>query len=108
MTTTRKMRSPEDHTRFRLALVAVDQAFCALNNGGASGAREAGRPIDPRRVPAGLAAYRQALEAGDPDGLEAIGPKMIQALAVMAAEAEAAGCRPLDVTTWEPACPMGG
>ena len=55
----------------------------------------------------GWAAYRQALEDGDPDGLEAIGPKMVKALAVMEAEAEAAGCRPLDVATWEAALPDG-
>ena len=49
----------------------------------------------------GWAAYRQALESGDAGALEQIGSKMIQALAVMDAEATAAGHKPLAPDTWE-------
>ena len=104
----RKMRSPEDYARFKLSLVAVDQAFFASEQRWGVGRLE--RVVSPATLAAyqrGWTAYREALEAGDPDGLEAIGPKMVQALAVMAAEAEAAGCRPLDVATWEAALPDG-
>ena len=105
---TRKIRSPEDYSRFKLALVSVDQAFFASEQRWGVGRLE--RLVSPSTRAAyqrGWTAYREALEAGDPDGLEAIGPKMVKALAVMAAEAEAAGHKPLDVATWEASLPDG-
>ena len=102
------MRSPEDYSRFKLALVTVDQAFFASEQRWGVGRLE--RLVSPSTLAAyqrGWQQYREALENGDPDGIEAIGPKMIKALAVMAAEAEAAGCRPLDVATWEASLPDG-
>ena len=104
--TTRKIRTEEDYRKFKLALVSVDQAFFESEQRWGVGRLE--RLVRPSTLAAyqrGWAAYRQALEEGDPDGLEAIGPKMVKALEVMAAEAEAAGCRPLDVATWE--APLG-
>ena len=49
----------------------------------------------------GWSAYRVALDDCDGAAVESIGPKMIQALAVMAAEASAAGHQPLAPDTWE-------
>jgi hypothetical protein len=54
----------------------------------------------------GWDAYRAALDDCDGAAVESIGPRMIQALAVMAAEAEAAGHKPLAPDTWE--ADMGG
>jgi hypothetical protein len=104
----RKIRSPEDYARFKLSLVAVDQAFFESEQRWGVGRLE--RLVSPATLTAfqrGWTTYREALEAGDPDGLEAIGPKMVKALEVMAAEAEATGHKPLDVTTWEAALPDG-
>ena len=49
----------------------------------------------------GWVAYRAAIETGDASAVELIGPKMIAALTFMAAEADAAGHKPLSVDAWE-------
>ena len=108
MSAARKLRSPDDADRFRRALIQVDQAFFDSEQKYGVGRLE--RLVTPATLAAyqrGWAAYRLALEEGDADALEQIGPKMIQALAVMDAEATAAGHKPLDVSTWETALPDG-
>jgi hypothetical protein len=108
MSAARKLRTPEDNDRFRRALVQVDQAFWASEQRWGVGRLE--RIISPSTLAAyqrGWAAYRQALEEGDADALEQIGPKMIAALAFMDAEATQAGHKPLAPDTWETALPDG-
>jgi hypothetical protein len=108
MSAFRKLRTPEDHDRFRRALIPVDEAFWASEQKWGVGRLE--RIISPATLAAyqrGWSAYRQALEEGDAPAVEAIGPKMIQALAVMDAEATAAGHKPLAPDTWEAALPGG-
>ena len=108
MSAARKLRTPEDNDRFRRALIPVDEAFWASEQRYGVGRLE--RLVSPATLAAyqrGWSAYRQALESGDADALEAIGPKMIAALAFMDAEASAAGNKPLDVSTWETALPDG-
>lgn len=101
-----KIRSPEDYERFRLALTPIDQAFHASEQKFGVGRLE--RLVSVSTLEAyqrGWSLYRVALEACDFEALEAVGPKMIAALAFMDAEAMAAGHQPLDVSTWE--APMG-
>ena len=108
MSTTRKIRSPEDVDRFRRALIPVDEAFWASEQTWGVGRLE--RLVSPATLAAyqrGWTLYRAALEDGDGAALEVIGPKMIRALEVMAAEAEAAGYKPLAPETWEAALPDG-
>ena len=102
MSAARKLRTPEDNDRFRRALIQVDQAFFDSEQKWGVGRLE--RLVSPATLSSyqrGWAAYRLALEEGDADALEAIGPKMIQALAVMDAEATQAGHKPLAPDTWE-------
>jgi hypothetical protein len=102
MSAARKLRTPEDHQRFRAAMVPIDEAMWASEQRWGVGRLE--RIISPTTLAAyqrGWAAYRVALDDCDGAAVERIAPKMIQALAVMAAEAEAAGHQPLDVSTWE-------
>lgn len=49
----------------------------------------------------GWTAYRKAIEDGDILALQAIGPKMVAALAYMDREATTAGHQPLAVDVWE-------
>lgn len=49
----------------------------------------------------GWTAWRAAIESGDVSAVEAVGPKMVVALRVMAQEALARGHKPLDTATWE-------
>src|SRR4051812_30749899 len=108
MSAMRKLRTQEDSDRFRAALIPVDEAFWASEQKWGVGRLE--RIISPSTLAAyqrGWSAYRQALEDGDASALEAVGPKMIQALAVMDAEATAAGHKPLAPDTWEAALPDG-
>ena len=108
MSATRKIRSPEDNDRFRRALIPVDQAFWASEQRFGVGRLE--RLVSPATLAAyqrGWTLYRAALEDGDGAALEVIGPKMIRALEVMGAEAEAAGDKPLAPETWEAALPDG-
>jgi hypothetical protein len=104
MSAAHKLRSPDDSDRFRRALIQVDEAFFASEQRWGVGRLE--RLVSPATLAAyqrGWSAYRLALEEGDASALEAIGPKMIAALAFMDAESEAAGHKPLDVSTWETA-----
>jgi hypothetical protein len=106
--TVRKMRSADDVDRFRAALIPVDQAFFESEQRFGVGRLE--RLVSPATLASyrrGWDAYRQALEDGDPDALESVGPKMVAALAFMTNEAETAGYKPLDVSTWETALPDG-
>ena len=108
MSATRKLRSPEDVDRFRRALIPVDEAFWASEQTWGVGRLE--RLVSPATLAAyqrGWTLYRAALEDGDGAALEVIGPKMIRALEVMGAEAEAAGYKPLAPETWEAALPDG-
>ena len=107
-TTPRKIHSPEDHDRFRRALIPIDEAMWASEQRFGVGRLE--RLVSPATLAAyqrGWTLYRAALEDGDGAALEVIGPKMIRALEVMAAEAEAAGYKPLAPETWEAALPDG-
>jgi hypothetical protein len=102
MSAARKLRTADDNDRFRAAMIAPDEAFFASEQKWGVGRLE--RIISPSTLMAyqrGWSAYRQALESGDAAAVEAIGPKMIQALAVMDAEATAAGHKPLAPDTWE-------
>jgi hypothetical protein len=104
----RKLRTPEDNDHFRRAMIPVDEAFWASEQRWGVGRLE--RLVSPATLAAyqrGWSAYRLALEEGDASAREAIGPKMIAALAFMDAEASAAGHKPLDVSTWETALPDG-
>ena len=108
MSAARKLRTPEDNDRFRRALIPVDEAFWASEQKWGVGRLE--RIVSPATLAAyqrGWSAYRLALEEGDADALEAVGPKMVAALAFMDAEATHAGHKPLDVSTWETALPDG-
>lgn len=106
MSATRKIRSPEDYDRFRLALVPIDEAFFASETRWGVGRLERLVSLDTLNAyRRGWDAYRVALEAADGEALETIGPKMIAALAFMDAEATAAGHAPLAPDTWE--APMG-
>jgi len=106
--TQRKMRSADDVDRFRAALIPVDEAFWASEQRWGVGRLE--RLVSPATLASyrrGWDAYRRALEDGDPDALEAVGPKMVAALAFMTNEAEAADHKPLAPDTWETALPDG-
>ena len=108
MSAARKLRTADDNDRFRAAMIAPDEAFWASEQRWGVGRLE--RIVSPATLAAyqrGWSAYRQALKEGDAAAVEAIGPKMIQALAVMDAEATAVGHKPLDVSTWETALPDG-
>ena len=97
-----RLRSPEDHDRFRLSLVPIDQAFHASEQKWGVGRLE--RLVSPLTLASykrGWDAYRAAIEAGHGEAVEAIGPKMIAALAFMDAEATAAGHQPLAPDVWE-------
>jgi hypothetical protein len=99
---TRTLRTADDVDRFRAALISVDQAFWDSEQRWGVGRLE--RIISPGTLASyrrGWDAYRAALEAGDPDALESIGPKMVKALAVMDTEATATGHKPLAPDTWE-------
>ena len=103
-----RMTRPEDVDRFRRALIPVDQAFWESEQRFGVGRLE--RLVSPATLAAyqrGWTLYRAALEDGDGAALESVGPKMIRALEVMAAEAEAAGHKPLAPETWEAALPDG-
>jgi len=102
MSAARKLRTADDNDRFRAALIPVDEAMWASEQRYGVGRLE--RLVSPATLAAyqrGWSAYRQALESGDAGALEIIGPKMIQALAVMDTEATAAGHKPLAPDTWE-------
>ena len=97
-----RLRSPEEHDRFRLSLVPIDQAFHASEQRWGVGRLE--RLVSPSTLAAykrGWDQYRAAIEAGDGEAAEAIGPKMIAALKFMDAEATAAGHQPLTPDVWE-------
>jgi hypothetical protein len=85
-----------------MALIPVDQAMWESEQKYGVGRLE--RLVSPATLAAyqrGWLAYRAALDDCDGAAVETIGPKMVQALAVMAAEAEAAGHQPLAPDTWE-------
>jgi hypothetical protein len=102
MSAARKLRTKEDHDRFRLALAGVDQAFWVSEQKWGVGRLE--RLVSPATLAAyqrGWSAYRVALDECDGAAVENVGSKMIAALTFMDAEAAAAGYKPLDVSTWE-------
>lgn len=104
----RKIRSPEDYNRFKMALVPIDTAMWESEQKWGVGRLERLQKTGVLQAyRRGWDAYRQALELADFEAVEAIGPKMIQALAVMDAEATAAGHKPLAPDTWEAALPGG-
>ncbi len=108
MSVTRKIRTPEDYDRFRMAMIPIDQAFFASETKWGVGRLE--RIVSLSTLQAyrrGWDAYRVALEAADGEALEEIGPRMVQALAFMDAEATAAGHAPLAPDTWEHAMADG-
>ena len=88
--------------RFRLALVPVDEAMWASEQKWGVGRLE--RLVSPATLAAyrrGWDLYRAALEASDWAAVEAVGPRMVQALAIMDREATEAGNKPLAPDTWE-------
>jgi len=90
-----RLRTPEDHDRFKLALTPVDQAMWASEQKWGVGRLE--RLISQPTLQAykrGWDQYRTAIEDSDPDALAVIGPKMIAALTFMDHEATAAGHQP--------------
>ena len=102
------IRTNEDNDRFRLALVPVDQAFFDSEQKWGVGRLE--RIISPSTLASyrrGWDLYRAALEASDWAAVEAVGPKMVAALAVMDREATEAGNKPLAPDTWEHALGNG-
>jgi hypothetical protein len=102
MSAARKLRTQEDHDRFRAAMIPIDEAMWASEQRWGVGRLE--RIISPMTLAAykrGWDAYRAALDDCDGVAVESIGPKMIQALAVMSAEASAAGHQPLAPDVWE-------
>lgn len=103
-----KIRTAEDTARYRAALIPVDAAFWASEQKWGVGRLE--RLLSQSTLLAyqrGWDSYRQALDDGDGEAIEIIGPKMIAALAFMDAEATAAGHKPLAPETWEAAMPDG-
>ncbi len=97
-----RLRTPEDTDRFRLAMVPVDQAFFASETKWGVGRLE--RIVSLSTLQAykrGWDAYRVALDECDAQAVEAVGPKMVAALAFMDSEATAAGHPPLAPDTWE-------
>jgi hypothetical protein len=83
-------------------MVPIDEAMWASEQRWGVGRLE--RLVSPSTLAAwqrGWSAYRVALDECDGAAVESIGPRMIQALAVMAAEASAAGHQPLAPDTWE-------
>lgn len=97
-----KIRTADDHDRFRLALAPVDHAMWASEQKWGVGRLERLQKTEVLlSYKRGWDAYRIALEECDAAAVEAIGPKMIAALTYMDAEASAAGHQPLDVSTWE-------
>ncbi len=108
MSNPRKLRTPQDYDRFKMAMVSVDQAFFASETKWGVGRLE--RIVSLSTLQAyrrGWDAYRVALDDCDGEALEQIGPRMIQALAFMDGEASAAGHQPLAPDTWEAALPDG-
>jgi hypothetical protein len=104
----RRVRTPEEYDRFRMALVPVDQAFFASETKWGVGRLE--RIVSLSTLEAwrrGWELYRAALEDTDGEALATIGPKMVAALGVMDAEATAAGHAPLAPDTWEAAMGNG-
>jgi hypothetical protein len=92
----------ERYDRLRAALVPIDTAFWASEQKWGVGRLE--RLQSPEVLASyrrGWDAYRVALDDCDPDAVQAIGPKMIAALAFMDGEASAAGNKPLAPETWE-------
>lgn len=101
-----KIRTPEDNDRLTRALIPVDEAFFQSEQRYGVGRLE--RLVSPATLASyrrGWDAWRAALESGDPDMAEAIGPKMIAAIRFMEREADAAGAQPLAPDVWE--APMG-
>jgi hypothetical protein len=87
-------------------MLPVDEAMWASEQRWGVGRLE--RIISPSTLAAwqrGWSAYRVALDECDGAAVEMIGPKMIQALAVMSAEAEKNGFQPLTPEVWE--TPLG-
>jgi hypothetical protein len=106
MTSTNKIRTAEDSDRCMAAVRPVDEAFRTSEQKWGCGRLE--RLINPDTYAAyrrGWDQYRQALDEGDAEALEALAPRMCAALAFMDGEASAAGHQPLDCSVWE--TPLG-
>jgi hypothetical protein len=103
-----KIRTAEDDLRFRLAIVPVDEAMWESEQKYGVGRLE--RLVSPATLASyrrGWDLYRAAIEASDAAAVEAVGPRMVAALAVMDREASAAGHQPLAPDTWEHALGNG-
>ena len=102
------VRSADENDRFRMALVPVDEAMWASETKWGVGRLErlvsAATLASYRR---GWDLYRAAIEASDAAAVEAVGPRMVQALAIMDREATEAGNKPLAPDTWEHALGNG-
>jgi hypothetical protein len=99
---TSKIRTTEEANRLKFALIPVDRAYFESETKWGVGRLE--RLVAPSILMAyrrGWDAWRVALDEGDADAVEALGPKMIVALGVMDRDATAAGHQPLDPVTWE-------
>lgn len=97
-----KVKNPSDSERLMLALAPADEAFRASEE--RWGVARLERLVSAATLAnyrKGWTKYREAIETGDADAVERLAPKMIQALAAMSREAEAAGHAPLSVERWE-------
>jgi hypothetical protein len=91
-----------------MALVPVDEAMWASETKWGVGRLE--RLVSPATLASyrrGWDLYRAAIEASDAAAVEAVGPRMVQALTVMDREATEAGNKPLAPDTWEHAMGNG-
>jgi hypothetical protein len=87
---------------FVAALVPTDEAV--RNSEIKWGCGRLERLVSPALLEAyrrGWALWRAAVESGDLPGVQSVGPKMIEMLRRMDADATASGAQPLSVDTWE-------
>lgn len=101
-----RIRTADGVTRYRLALIPIDTAFFESEQRWGVGRLE--RLVSAPSLASyqrGWEAYRAALDNGDAEAIEAVGPKMIAALKFLDQEATAAGHQPLAPDTWE--APLG-
>ncbi len=100
--------NPWDHDALMPHLVAVDRAFTDSEAVWGVGRLETlVAPATLESYRRGWQQWRNAIETSSLDAVEAIGPKMVAALAYMAQEAAQRGHKPLAPVTWEAPLPDG-
>jgi len=102
------LRTPWHTDALMAAISPVDTAFVASERKwGIARLETLVSPVTLAAYRRGWLLWREAIRDGDAEAAATIGPKMIQALAHMEAEAAAAGHPPLAVETWEALMPDG-